>query len=189
MQVVRNLQRVLVSRSSQAATRIVINAVHGHSSLRGAPRDEAIQLFVDTACGLDCFACARNDEMKMHRDVRLDYGCAKASASPRARTTRSRFPSLAKERMERREAPGVCETPYDEPLREVRPRAATRAECESVSRGARVVHRWGCEAHRADAAPPGAPPASPGMMGWRENFHSFRVMSAEKQYRNIILNY
>jgi hypothetical protein len=59
--------------------------------------------------------------------------------------------------MERREAPGVCETPYDEPLREVRPRAV-ETDCESVPRGARVMHRWGCEAHRANAAPPGAPP-------------------------------
>ncbi|MDZ4284880.1 MAG: hypothetical protein U1A28_03585, partial [Patescibacteria group bacterium] len=35
----------------------------------------------------------------------------------------------------------VCETPHDEPWREVRPRAATRTECESVSRGARVTLR------------------------------------------------
>lgn len=69
-------------------------------------------------------------------------------------------------RMESREAPGCLRgTHDDEPLRGVRPRAATRTDCESVSRGARVMQRQDCEAHRADAAPPGAPPPPRCMRG------------------------
>jgi hypothetical protein len=67
-----------------------------------------------------------------------------ASACIRARTARSRFPTS---RSAKYGAPGgarvLARHPCDEPLREVRPRAVTRAECESVSRGARVTQSMG----------------------------------------------
>jgi hypothetical protein len=72
--------------------------------------------------------------------------------------------------MERREAPGVCETPWGIPCDRDTQRAANapalrgpsrpvvRTGLRVPSRGARVPQRQACEACRPDAAPPGAPP-------------------------------
>lgn len=88
--------------------------------------------------------------------------------------------------MERREAPGVCETPRDEPLREVRPRALTR-RVASPSREARASRpRWGCEARRADAAPPGAPRnRHPDVSGGPASLGPRHERGARKRYRII----
>lgn len=59
-------------------------------------------------------------------------------------------------------------------------RVPQRERIASPSREARASrNRWGCEAHRADAAPPGAPPAVPRGHGVRPRHSSLRVMSGE----------
>jgi hypothetical protein len=60
--------------------------------------------------------------------------------------------------MERREAPGVGETPHDEPLREVRPRAVTKRVANPSREARAFCNGEVCEAFRPNAAPPGAPP-------------------------------
>ena len=70
----------------------------------------------------------------------------------------SLFRLLLRKEMERREAPGVCEAPLTS-LAIGRPCAPIRMGLRIPPRGARVPHRRVCEAHRQDAAPPGAPPA------------------------------
>src|SRR6478752_3534907 len=82
------------------------------------------------------------------------------------RFTRGRGPPCpvfisSREEMERREAPGCLRGTHRRTFARGSSASRVETDCESVLRGARVLHRWGCEAHRADAAPPGAPPAAP----------------------------
>src|ERR1044072_4312540 len=59
--------------------------------------------------------------------------------------------------MERREAPGVCETPCTPLAIGACPRAL-RMGLRGPPRGARALRWRVCEARRPEAAPPGAPP-------------------------------
>jgi hypothetical protein len=72
-------------------------------------------------------------------------GCAHAetSASARARTARSRFPSLVDERMERREAPECLRGTLRRTFARGSSACLTRADCESASRDARVTASMG----------------------------------------------
>ncbi len=117
------------------------------SSLRGAKR-RSNPCFLQRS-GL--LRSARNDDRArtapetfcLHDRVVYPRRHAVTSASPEGADDPVPFSFTFEEEMERREAPGVCETPLDEPLREARPRAVTRTDCESVSRGARVTTSMG----------------------------------------------
>lgn len=92
-------------------------------------------------------------------DARVPDGKAR-NGTPRQHAKERRqgkTPKKGSKEMERREAPGVCETLKTEPAR-LRRHAPSGGFATPV-REARAPYRQVCETGRPGAAPPGAPPA------------------------------